>query len=701
VDLKDGIGQEGQLLEEAGKPLRDAIGQLGTWQKEWMAEKKHWKEWQSVLLVDGKPERLQSTFQEANHTIDRALHLIVQRLGALLAVQEKAAKVDGRINSLTAEVDNILQEWRRDVQLSTSPPMFSSRYISQFDRRLGQAFRRGVNEISWPGRRFFAQQEWTMLIPGFLSLSLIIAFYQNRRALRESSRWHFIAARPLSAGLFFGGLTALLMYAYEGIPIILKLVTFVVVGISYVRLTAGLIEIPWGARFLYGVLTVMIATGVLMVINFPLPLFRLYTVLASAAGILFCMWLIGECGRQKTSAIYIWLLRICSFFLAFIIVVQLLGKNTLTIYLFYSFTVTIAASLFFLLFRYMIHGALDWLFRTSPLRGTVVFQGDDTDAIIRRVVRFTDIALWGLIYLPAILLTWGVYDTLQEAMDGVLALGFNLGSQRISVRLLVVSAGILYGSFFASWILQKWITYDASDSPRMERGVRQSIARLAHYVIMFLGFVFILFVFGFRITELTIILSALGVGIGFGLQSVVNNFVSGLILLFERPARVGDTIELGGKWVVIKKIGLRATTVLTFDQADLIIPNADLIASQVTNWTLTNRQVRLHVPVGVAYGSDVPLVMETLMACAKSNEKVSSTPKPQTLFLGFGESSLDFELRAFIWDVDDRIQVTSDLHQEIDRRFREANIEIAFPQRDLHLRSIDDSILLRTPETDK
>ena len=194
-------------------------------------------------------------------------------------------------------------------------------------------------------------------------------------------------------------------------------------------------------------------------------------------------------------------------------------------------------------------------------------------------------------------------------------------------------------------------------------------------------------------------MSALGVGIGFGLQGVVNNFVSGLILLFERPVRVGDYIETVGNWAEIKRIGLRSTTVQTFDQADVIIPNADLVTNQVTNWTLSNRRVRLIIPVGVAYGSDVPLVIETLVACSIENAKVAKTPPPQVLFLSFGESSLDFELRVWVLDADDRLLAKSELHQEIDRRFQEANIEIAFPQRDLHLRSVDESVILRPPET--
>jgi hypothetical protein len=204
---------------------------------------------------------------------------------------------------------------------------------------------------------------------------------------------------------------------------------------------------------------------------------------------------------------------------------------------------------------------------------------------------------------------------------------------------------------------------------------------------------------GFEITKLTIIISALGVGIGFGLQGVVNNFVCGFILLFEGSIRVGDTVEIGGQWAEIIRIGLRSTTVMTFDQADLIIPNADLVNNQVINWTLSNRRVRLKVPVGVAYGSDVPLVIETLMACAGENEMVSKIHTPQVIFLNFGESSLDFELRVWILDADYRLNAKSELHQEIDRRFREANIEIAFPQRDLHLRSIDESVILQPPET--
>jgi len=373
---------------------------------------------------------------------------------------------------------------------------------------------------------------------------------------------------------------------------------------------------------------------------------------------------------------------------------EIWGKQGLAEYLFISLIRSTASLLGFMLLMYMIRGFIERVFRGSSFQQTTWLSGT-ADAVIRRATLFIDVALCGLVLLPGILFIWGAYDNLPEAMKGVLALGFNVGSQRITVGLVIISAGILYLSFLASWIVQKFLMDKVLARQGVQTGVRVSIARLVHYVLIFIGFLVAIFVLGFEFTKITILLSALGVGIGFGLQTVVNNFVSGLILLFERPVRVGDFIELGGKWAEIKNIGLRATTVQTLDQADVIIPNADLVANQVINWTLSNRRVRLIIPVGVAYGSDISLVMETLMTSATECSNVAKIPAPQVLYLNFGQSSLDFELRVWVLNAEERLTVISELHQEIDRRFREAKIEIAFPQRDMHLRSVDESVIFQ------
>jgi len=270
-------------------------------------------------------------------------------------------------------------------------------------------------------------------------------------------------------------------------------------------------------------------------------------------------------------------------------------------------------------------------------------------------------------------------------------LGVTLGSHRITLGLLLTAAALLYGSFVASSAIQALLLEEVFPKRHVEPGVGLSISKLIQYLLILVGFLLALGALGFTLTNITILGGAIGVGIGFGLQAIVNNFASGIILLFERPIRVGDVIQLVDLPCQVKKIGLRSTTVTSRDDADIVIPNSDLITNQVTNWTLSERRMRLRIPVGVAYGSDVSLVMQILKEVAESNLSVLNDPPPSVLFLNFGDSSLNFELRLWIKDFLDRKRIQSELNQTIDSRFRSEGIEIPFPQRDLHVRSVDES----------
>jgi small-conductance mechanosensitive channel len=696
IKLRKAIKREDESLEKINIPLSKKIRQVAAWRKEWLAEKKHWNEWQSYMLEEGTFDQLKSAFVKANDTIDTALNLVLQQLEAILAIQAKASNIQVKIYTLVAELDGLISAGRRSALIGASPPMLSSRYFSQFGSELWYAARNGLNEISWLDSQFLARNGWIVFLQGFLSLFVIIVVYRNRQVLKESKHWRLLAARPFSAALFFGAMATMGFYEYQGASVTWTLILIIVSGISLARLVEGSNEPSERIQFVYGLIIVLIVTRLFEWISLPLPLFRIYIVLTALVGLLFCLRWAGENARHKDSGLYTWLFRSVFLLMAVIIILELLGKHGLAFHLLQSSTSSIGLVVGFFFLRYVIRGGLEWLFRSSPFRrATVLFR--DTNTSIRRAEVFIDLLLWGLVFLPAVLFIWKVYDTLGEATRGLLAFGFKLGSQRISVGLVITSVGVLYAAFLVSWILQKLLMDQVLARRKVELGVRHAIVKLVHYVIVFVGFLLALSVLGLDFTKLTIMLSALGVGIGFGLQGVVNNFVSGIILLFERPIRVGDMIEIGGRWAIIKRIGLRSTTVTAFDEADLIIPNANLINNEVTNWTLGNRRARLIIPVGVAYGSDVPMVIETLMACGKENSLVSETPEPQVLFLRFGESSLEFELRVWVFDIDHRLKAKSEIHQEIDRRFREAKIEIAFPQQDLHLRSVDESVILRPP----
>jgi small-conductance mechanosensitive channel len=246
---------------------------------------------------------------------------------------------------------------------------------------------------------------------------------------------------------------------------------------------------------------------------------------------------------------------------------------------------------------------------------------------------------------------------------------------------------VVWLTFKISQLLRFVLEVDVLQHLDLPRGVPRAITRVTHYAIVVFGVMIGASAAGLDFSRINLIVGALGVGIGFGLQTVVNNFVSGLILLFERPIRVGDKVQLAELFGTVKNIGMRASIVRTFQGAEVIVPNANLISTEVINWTLSDDRRRMEFPVGVAYGTDPQVVIDILVGVASEHSEVMSDPAPAALFRGFGDSSLNFELRA--WTRGDYVQVSSDLLVAVNNALAAAGIEIPFPQRDLHLRSVD------------
>jgi small-conductance mechanosensitive channel len=219
--------------------------------------------------------------------------------------------------------------------------------------------------------------------------------------------------------------------------------------------------------------------------------------------------------------------------------------------------------------------------------------------------------------------------------------------------------------------------------------VAVAISTTIQYALLLLGFSWAALASGMEMSRFSFLVGALGVGIGFGLQNVVNNFVSGLILLYERPVQVGDVVEVGAVSGEVSRIGVRSSTVRTFSGAEVIVPNATLISTEVTNWTLSDKRRRITLAVGVAYGTEPRRVLDLLLASVQGRAGVLEAPPPAALFLRLGESSLDFELRFWTADFDRWQVLASDVMAEVYASLGRAGIEIPFPQRDLHVRSID------------
>ena len=336
-------------------------------------------------------------------------------------------------------------------------------------------------------------------------------------------------------------------------------------------------------------------------------------------------------------------------------------------------------------------GAVTVALRTPTARFllTVRYHDDKIRAVVFRVIRVVAVLSW----IAMALHDFGIFNDVDKLVRKTIFYKVAVGNFAISISSVMAFVLVIWAAEkiaqFGAFILNDDVL------PRIDlpRGAGPAITKMSRYVVLSVGVLIAVSAAGLDLSQLTFIIGALGVGIGFGLQNVVNNFVSGLILLFERPVNVGDKIQVGDLGGVVVDIGIRASVVRTWQGADVIVPNAALISDNLINWTLTDTHRRMEIPFGVAYGSSPEQVIELILEVARGHTEIISNPEPAVIFNGFGDSSLDFEVRA--WTEGDYVAVASDLRIGINRALADAGIEIPFPQRDLHLRSVDHGVAER------
>jgi small-conductance mechanosensitive channel len=691
IDIRGSLAEQRNLLKKLLETVSTPVTELDGMHQAWIERRDFWSHWAEALR--GPDFKLPAeAFAEARKTIEKVLSRVGEAVDQLIALQKEVTALQdanlARLNRVEASLDAL----RRETFRKTAPSFANPAFYRQFDAELWRQVGTGSVTQGLPAD-FLRSQGWIAGLQVLVALFLGGFIRSHRHDPEVADEWRFILKHPWATGIFVA--VAGLGFIYAAPPAFLRLLLWLLAVGSGSVLTAGLLDNRRKTFTVFFLAVLFLASLGLQNIGVLQPLYRLYLALVTLLSIPV-LWQVAVLERRASKGrgtFFSFALKVGCLVLLAAFASQCSGYTVLSSRLFEASLETVFLGILTAMTMRLMRGGVEFLFAGRTLRRSRFVRRAGSDLAARFKGLFDLFVLgYGGLYL---LVVWGLFDSVPQAWEQLLSLGFQWGETPVSVRTILLAGIVVYLAIVVSWIIREVLEWEVFPRKGLDRGVRDAVKKLLHYGLVFFGFLFAVSLAGIDLKNFAVVAGALGIGIGFGLQNVVNNFVSGIILLFERPIKVGDMVVLDGEWGTIRKIGLRSTVVETFDQSEIIVPNSDLVSQKVTNWTLTTKVARVVLPVGVAYGSDLEKVLKILQEAGSSHPLALKEPQVSAIFVGFGNSSLDFELRVWVEDIGERLRVRSELGQDVDRRFREAGVEIPFPQRDLHLRSVEKDLLGR------
>lgn len=676
------------LLESVSTRLSELEGLRRNWEN----EQAFWKKWEESLK-EAQTEIPAESFKKVREAIAAMLQSASNTSTRLLALQQKLTGQLDEVRKLSVPVNAALQRVRGEIFQKNAPSFFSVEFRDQFDSRLWGAFREGLM-AGWKMEGEELYPYAGLILLHLVAIVVLTYLIKHRGWLTErTSEWRFVKEHAWAFSVFVTQALTVLFY-HRPSPSWL-LLTFSLVTFSASFLVSDMLPQPRLRRVLFVLAGVQIVTAVLKLISLPAPLFSIYLVLICIGGIMFFLGLARRHMDEHEGRLDLFStgLRGAALIAAVALLALVAGYSNFSDYLIRSSVATIFFVVVGLLLFHLGNGCLELLLN-HPSVSRIGFFTRFGAALESRLRNLLKAVLWLGVFL-ALFQLWGIHSSLGEAWEKIFQFRFAVGDLNLSLGRVALAVLFFYVVVSISWFVRAFLDGEVFPRQQIDLGARDAIKKMIHYTLLFLGTVVAVSVMGLNLTSFAFLTGALGIGVGFGLQNIVNNFVSGLMLLFERPFKVGDIVVVDNETGTVKKIGLRSTIVETPDRSELILPNSQFISGKVTNWTRSTHIARVRIPLGVAYGSDVELVLRLLKEAAGSDSRILKIPAPNALFLRFGNSALEFELHCWLSDVKDTLLVTSHLCQEIDRRCREAGVEIPFPQQDLNLRSVDKDVLER------
>ena len=516
------------------------------------------------------------------------------------------------------------------------------------------------------------------------------------------TRTRILMSKPMAAALMIT-FTITLFY-YDNIPQAIRSLNAVLILVPMTLLIAHNIRQAF-SKYIY-LLMVFVLLMVLHDVTYKEDLFnRLIMLLVCSGSFVSIIFMIRdrslqELARESISRRTLYnLLYVVGTMFGIAIVANIFGGVYIAEYFGISTLYSIVIAVLVYSFIQVVNGILIMIIYSKEISSLTVIKNFGP-TVEKRLTGLVALAGW-TIWVLMVLQEFTIRDEVFDWFNRVFVAPINIGSTQISLLNIFLFFFIIWLTITISRIIRFFLEGDVFTRLKLKKGVPGAISLMLRITIITIGFMIAIAAAGVQMEKLAILLGAFGVGIGFGLQNIFNNLISGVILAFERPINEGDIIEVGPLMGIVKEIGIRASVIKTYDGSEVIVPNGNLISNELINWTLSDQRRRGEIRLGVAYGTDPQKVLDLLLEAAESNERVLDYPKPWAIFLGFGESSLDFRLLFWIADADTRLGIQSEVTVNINQMIKEAGIEIPFPQRDLHLRSADAKIFDRINAVDE
>lgn len=656
--------------------------------------------WVLTLETTG-PDPLSESLQTRSETIlaeDIEKRDNIQKIGnELMVMADQLLTGSQAVDELLARMAETEEMVRRNHLKKTHPALWES---DTTERKaispkiafniIGNACKNGFTELNkmYKVRLYFN----LLLLAILLILSFLIHNYIKRREIKSEDerilKFLKIFKKPISVSLTLALFVSFLLYPnapqiINDFSALLILIPLIIVARQVLSEEMHIHLYFIGVLFLFEKLI-----NLYLYNNYPLPgLMILFIVVAST---IYVVWMIAKrINKYKNAAkrkiklldILLWFALIT---LLISIVTNIAGYVGFSYYLFTGCVKSIMAGLLINVCVIVVNGFFSFIImgNASQMYGVVKDYGNMLVNRIFTLVKFLAIIYWISIVLKKYLIYNEVIGWLQDILQTKWVVNDEM---TISLKGIILFGLVIFLAIWIARFLRLILEKEVFPRVKLGRGVPGMISLIIRYTIITLGFVLSLGVLGVDMTKLTILLGALGVGIGFGLQDIINNLISGFILIFERPIQVGDTVQFGEREGKVKEIGIRSSTIKTYDGSEVIVPNGKLISNELINLTLSDPILRIEINIGTEYGCDPQEVIDILVMQAKLHPDVIPTPEAFAIFFGYGDYALNFRLYAYTLEVNGRLKIRSELNLAIFQAFKEANINIPYPIQDLNV----------------